>query len=433
MKKSTRSVLKKKIDDELKKTVCSYRRKTFFLTYSQSTLSKKDLEVKWPFPGVGRYEISEMMFALEHHKDGGLHWHVYLNFKHRITVSNTIFFDAFSTTSNKMEHPNIKKVYFVDGLLKYMNKERYKIYEYGFSLEAKSFARKKHVKYSKHLLAYCRDELSLHELINLQPHLLLSCKKLIEGKNLFKSSQESELIRYRNHINTSKKRHIWIWGDTDAGKSYYKENLLKKQHPNDWFDLPYNNDFFGYNGERFFFADEYNGQIPVWQLNMICDGNAKVNVKGSSTILYKYPIVYVFSNHNIADAYSKIAESNPSLLNTLYSRFRELYMVNYDIYDVSAGFSIEKRRCVYDHNRDYDLDHARYVFDNGLSTQLLNNARDTQFYNELKNPVIADVIDEKKSNSEKDINALDDDDDDDNWGDQAIEDCEFDEMDEDDY
>lgn len=432
MKKSLRSKLKKKIDND-DENVC-YRRKTFFLTYSQTSLTKKDLEVKWPFPGVGKYQISEMLFALEHHNDGNLHWHVYINFKKRVTVSNMSFFDCFSIGSQKMEHPNIKKVWFTDGLLKYMNKERYKVYEYGMSLEAKKFARKKHVKYSKNLLKFVHDELNLYELIEAEPHLLLSAKKLIEGKNLFKSSKDSVLVRYRNNVNKSKKRHYWIFGDTNSGKTYYKENVLKKQHPNDWFDIPYNNDYFGYNGERFLFADEYDGQLTIWQLNLLCDGGAKVNVKGSSSIIYEYPIVYIFSNHSIKEVYQKVTEKDPALVNTLFSRFRELYMVDYDIYDISDGYSMEHRRLVYDHLRDYDYDMAKNVFDNHLPLDRLNNARDTYYYNEMVKLRNQQNI-EKANEIDKDINQIEDEvnDDNDDWGSQAMEDNEFDELSEDEY
>lgn len=421
--------LRKKVRDEIESSRCSYRRKTFFLTYSQTSLSKKDLEIKWPYPGIGRYVLKEMVLALEHHSDGNLHWHVFLNFKNRIQVSNMSFFDCFSTSSQKMEHPNVHKVWYIDGLMKYMNKEKYKVYEYGISLDAKNFARKKHMKYSKSLLSFCKDELSLYEFINLEPHLLLSAKKLIEGKNLYKSSKDSELIRYRNQVNTEKKRHFWIFGETNSGKTYYKENLLKKRHPNDWFDIPYNNDFFGYNGERFLFADEFDGQLSIWQLNLLCDGGAKMNVKGSSTVIYEYPIVYVFSNHRISEVYDKVAEKNPNLLQTLYSRFNEYYMTHFDIYDVSNGFSDEKRRCVYCHERDYDYDWAKCVYDDNKSTSLLSNAREWYFYNKFKDP----NYDPDKKEEDVDINDLGDDEEEDEDGSQAIEDAEFDELDEDDY
>lgn len=255
MKKTKRSSirsLKSKVEKKIKKSDCFYRRKTFFLTYSQSDLTLNDLEIKYPYPGSGKYVLEEALFAQEHHKDGNLHWHVYLNYKKRITVSNTLFFEIYCSKKNDYEHPNIKKVWFVDGLMEYMNKEKYKIFEYGMSLESKNFARQKHVKYSKNLMLFCQDKIKLHELIDAQPHLILSAKKLIEGKNLYKVSKESNLDRYRNHIPTHKRRHYWIYGDTDSGKSYYKENIIMKQHPNDCFEIPYNNDFFGYNGERIF-------------------------------------------------------------------------------------------------------------------------------------------------------------------------------------
>jgi hypothetical protein len=414
------------------------------LTYSQSSLTLKDLETKFPYPSNGKMEFSEMLFAQEHHKDGNLHWHVYLNYKRRVTVSETSFFDCYCIGTNSYEHPHIKKVWNVDGLMVYMNKEKYKIYEYGMHLESKNFARKKHVKYSKYLKMYLDDKICLHQLIDKQPNLLLSSKKLIEGKNLYKISKNGDVIRYRNSVPIHKKRHFWIYGKTDSGKSYYIENIIKKQHPNDCFLIPYNNDFFGYNGERIFIADEFSGQIPIWQLNLICDGDSKVNIKGSSTVLYKFPVVYVLSNYSIKEAYEKVYEKNPEIVDTLYSRFRELYMDKWDIFDCSNGFSLEKRVLVYDHTRDYDKDRAEEIWNEKKDVSLLQNARDTYFYNQLKQKMCEDnmkVVEEVlgKSyviSSEKiendDIDMLEIDEDDEN-GSQAIEDNEFDELDESDY
>jgi hypothetical protein len=103
-------------------------------------------------------------------------------------------------------------------------------------------------------------------------------------------------------------------------------------------------------------------------------------------------------------------------------------MCHFDIFDVSNGFSVENRRCVYNHERDYDYDWAKCVFDDNKSTDLLSNAREWYFYNKFKDPNYdPDKVEEVEE--EDDINDIGEDDD----GSQAIEDNEFDELDDDEY
>nr|WQA30170.1 MAG: rep protein [Cressdnaviricota sp.] len=114
-----------------------------------------------------------------------------------------------------------------------------------------------------------------------------------------------------------KKRHHWIYGLSNTGKT---EMLWKKMDEEDggWFQIPTNNDWKGYNGEKNLYLDEYKGQLTLQELNRICDGGAKVNTKGGSTQLAWNVVVWICSNYSIPGCYNKIEEC---MLETLYNRF----------------------------------------------------------------------------------------------------------------
>ncbi|QCO93527.1 replication-associated protein [Gopherus associated circular DNA virus 8] len=114
-----------------------------------------------------------------------------------------------------------------------------------------------------------------------------------------------------------KKRHHWIYGGSNTGKTTY---LRKKMQEGSWFQIPTNNDWIGYDNEENLWIDEFKGQLTVQQLNSMCDGGAKMNVKGSTTMLSWTPTVWVCSNYSIDDCYKKC---DSELLSTLKNRFIE--------------------------------------------------------------------------------------------------------------
>ena len=52
--------------------------------------------------------------------------------------------------------------------------------------------------------------------------------------------------------------------------------------------------------------DEFKGQLTVQELNQICDGGAKMNTKGGSTVLHPVCTVWICSNYSIERCYSKV-------------------------------------------------------------------------------------------------------------------------------
>lgn len=96
--------------------------------------------------------------------------------------------------------------------------------------------------------------------------------------------------------------------------------MMKQTGEENWFQIPTNNDWIGYNGEKYLYIDEFKGQLTVQQLNAICDGNYKVNVKGGSSWIGWECQVIISSNYSIKECYNKVEDN---ILDTLYNRFIE--------------------------------------------------------------------------------------------------------------
>lgn len=115
-----------------------------------------------------------------------------------------------------------------------------------------------------------------------------------------------------------KKRHYWLYGETDSGKTVKLRSLLNEFGPANTFQIPPNDDWVGYTGQRLLYFDEYVGQLTIQSLNRLCDGDAKVNTKGGSTQICSDPIVIICSNKTIEGAYNK---AEFTIVRTLHSRF----------------------------------------------------------------------------------------------------------------
>lgn len=93
-----------------------------------------------------------------------------------------------------------------------------------------------------------------------------------------------------------KKRHLWMYGCSNTGKTERLRKWIKNMGEENCFQMPYNGDWVGYSDQKYLYCDEFNGQINPQDLNRICDGGAKVNVKGS-TVELRYDVeVVVVSN-----------------------------------------------------------------------------------------------------------------------------------------
>jgi len=93
-----------------------------------------------------------------------------------------------------------------------------------------------------------------------------------------------------------KKRHLWMYGCSNTGKTERLRKWIKNMGEKNCFQIPYNGDWVGYVDQKYLYCDEFNGQLNPQELNRICDGGAKVNVKGG-TVELRYDVeVVVVSN-----------------------------------------------------------------------------------------------------------------------------------------
>ena len=115
-----------------------------------------------------------------------------------------------------------------------------------------------------------------------------------------------------------KKRHIWVHGPTNSGKSYF---LTAYQSLFNWpQELPLNNDYVGINPDTdFLYRDEFRGHLSIQEINRICDGRTKLNTKGGTTII-AYPLLFIVSNYSIEECYRNCPQN---ILDTVHARFNQ--------------------------------------------------------------------------------------------------------------
>lgn len=115
-----------------------------------------------------------------------------------------------------------------------------------------------------------------------------------------------------------KRRHLWIWGSSNTGKTTRLRQQMKEKGMDNFFQIPSNNDWIGYDDQYYLYFDEYKGQLTIQELNKICDGGAKMNVKGGSVMLRYDVQVIILSNFSIEECYNRAPQI---LIDALNNRF----------------------------------------------------------------------------------------------------------------
>ena len=153
----------------------------------------------------------------------------------------------------------------------------------------------------------------------------------VKNQNVYNLLKNKRKANRDINLDIEKKRHIWYYGESNSGKTYRLKTMIKND-PDNWFQIPTNNDWIGYSGEKNLYLDEFKGQLTIQEINRICDGSAKVNVKGGTLQLASDVVVHICSNFNIKDCYKK---TEAVLLESLYNRFNEkLCVKNNENYEV---------------------------------------------------------------------------------------------------
>lgn len=274
-----------------------YNAKRVFLTYTKSTFTKEEvLSHLQTYSKTESYVISS-----EKHQDGTDHIHAVVVFSKKLDTIDPRFFDF------KGVHPNIEVPKTKEDLrrvARYVAKDGDFIQDGG-------------------LLKKTRDELFqtiiqegkiTAELIHDNPGILALNFNSIKG--WLSLLPKPKILSNRRDL--PKKRHYWVHGPSNTGKSTWLYGYLKRfRHV---VVIPDNNDWAGADVDtEVVYSDEYKGHLTLQALNRLCDGMAKLNTKGSSTFILQ-PLCIIVSNFSISDCYSNLSVD---LLETLYNRFVE--------------------------------------------------------------------------------------------------------------
>lgn len=284
--------------------------KGWFLTFphcpadAQSCLDdlKDKLKEKWGLT------IEEYVICEEKHKDGSPHLHAFIKIhERRIRFKEDRFNFIFE---GKEYHGNYQVAKSWRAVQEYVAKG--KKYITNLNLEA---AQKKQSK------KIGIEELEKDPLELLEKGVIsgLQLASFVKNQNIYKMLKNKRKANREIQLDIEKKRHIWYYGESNTGKTYRIKQMIKAE-PDNWFQIPLNNDWIGYNEEKNLYIDEFKGQLTIQELNRLCDGGAKVNVKGGTVQLASDVVIYICSNYNIKECYKK---ADSVVLESLYNRFNE--------------------------------------------------------------------------------------------------------------
>lgn len=287
--------------------------KGWFLTYPQCPAPPEEClaDLKDKLLENRKLKIEEYVIAQENHKDGNLHLHAFIKVDKRIRFSASLFDFIYE---GKTYHGNYQSAKSAKAVIGYITKGS----NYIANINVEAVKQKQSKKLG--IAELERDPLDLLEEGVISGFQLAAFVKNQNIYKLLKAKREAD--KYSINLDLEKKRHIWYYGESNSGKTYRLRTEIAKD-PKNWFQIPTNDDWMGYNNEKYLYIDEFKGQLPIQKLNALCDGGLKVNVKGSSTIVHPECVVYICSNYNIKECYEKACKDKPEVIEGLYNRFNE--------------------------------------------------------------------------------------------------------------
>lgn len=275
------------------------RAKGWFLTWPKCPIGKQmmleELQAK--------FDVVEYVICEEAHKDGDAHLHAFVKLSKKIQWNPRLF-------DIQGYHGEYQVAKSWRAVINYVKKDG----NFISNINSERLLTNKHVsKMKKEDLLKDVDTVLDEGIIN--PMQVASFYK---NQQIYKMLQ-AKSVQMPEKL-PPKKRHLWFYGASNTGKTYKLREMMKDTGFENWFQIPTNNDWVGYSGQKFLYIDEFKGQLTIQQLNALCDGNYKVNVKGGSAWIGWEVQVIICSNFSIKDCYSKVEEN---LLETLYNRFVE--------------------------------------------------------------------------------------------------------------
>lgn len=269
--------------------------KGWFLTYPKCPLLKEEaLQIL-----DRRFAITEYVICEEQHKDGSPHLHAFIKLADRVYFKS----DRFDLDGYHGEYQIAKSF---KAVVRYVIKGK----NYITNMDIDSYLKKK-------------GKLTKEDLL-VDVDTVLDAKKInpLQVANWYRNSCVYKMLQRKPMPDEfpEKRRHLWIYGPSNTGKTTMLRAQMKEKGEDNFFQIPTNNDWIGYNDQYYLYMDEFKGQLSVQQLNRICDGGAKMNVKGGTVQIRWDCQVIILSNYSIRDCYDKIDEV---FLESLHNRFIE--------------------------------------------------------------------------------------------------------------
>lgn len=290
--------------------------KGWFLTYPHCPLSKEQLLKKIETNAVNHgTSIREYVVCEETHKDGEPHLHAFVKYDRRLNFNNK-YFDV--ACDGKKYHGNYQVAKSFRAVIDYVKKGGKFISNVNINAALQKKSKTISVEDFK------KDPLELLEDGTLKPMQLAS---FVKNQQIYRMLQQKRERPPSDWFTLEKQRHFWIAGATNSGKTYWLRKQISAE-PEAWFQIPKNNDWVGYQGQKNLYIDEYRGELSVQQINSVCDGGAKVNTKGGSTLLNWTCVVYVLSNYFPREVYRRVSKDT---VRTLYSRFKVYAMQDHQL------------------------------------------------------------------------------------------------------
>lgn len=250
-----------------------------------------------------KFDIEEYVICEELHKDGTPHLHAFIKLARKKWFQPRMF-DLDDLGENY--HGEYQKAKSLRAVVRYVIKGK----NYISNIDVDKYLAKKGKLTKEDLLKDVDEVLDEGKITPLQV------------ANWYKNSCIYKMLQKKRIPDElpEKKRHLWIYGPSNTGKTTMLRNKMRELGEDNFFEIPTNNDWVGYNNHYYLWMDEYKGQLTVQQLNRICDGGAKMNVKGSTVQLRWDCQVIILSNYSISECYSKV---DATILESLYNRFNE--------------------------------------------------------------------------------------------------------------
>lgn len=277
--------------------------KGFLLTYPKCDETKEDLLEFLASKGV----LTSYVVARELHQDQSYHLHAYVLYEKKVDTRSSTFFDF------NRHHPNVKTAQSAQAKSNY-SKYCKKDGDFITNIEEK--------KGTRQILAETILQEGLTPLVVYQNPTLLfqNFDNLRKWLGFCRPRPPKALL-------LPKKRHYWVHGKSNTGKTYWLEAF--KQLWSVTMEIPTNNDFSQAREAEdcLYWYDEYKGQLTVDMLNKLCDGEKRWNTKGGSITLCEGWVV-ITSNYSPRECYQNVSDS---IIETILNRF-----IVYDL-DVSPG------------------------------------------------------------------------------------------------